>query len=65
MERREVMADVKSSDTKLSNILLLGIILLLVVWGFAIATWGYAAIISVALFLTFSSLVSLVFVTRG
>ena len=59
------MSQAKSSDTMLSNILLLGLVLLLVVWGFAIATWGYAAIISVALFLTFASLVSLVFVTRG
>lgn len=59
------MSEVKTSDTKLSIILLLGIIMLLVAWGFAIASWGYAAIIMPALFLTFSSLVALVFVTRG
>ncbi|SFO23368.1 hypothetical protein SAMN04488056_10449 [Cohaesibacter marisflavi] len=59
------MSEVKMSDTKLSTILLLGLILLLVAWGFAIASWGYAAIIMPALFLTFASLVALVFVTRG
>ena len=59
------MSEVKASETKLSNILLFGIILLLVAWGFAFASWGYAAIILPALFLTFASLVGLVFVTRG
>ncbi|WP_319414476.1 hypothetical protein [uncultured Cohaesibacter sp.] len=59
------MSEVKSSETRLSNILLVGIILLLGVWGYSIATWGYAAIIAPALFMTFASLVSLVFVTRG
>ncbi|WP_319531733.1 hypothetical protein [uncultured Cohaesibacter sp.] len=59
------MTEVSSSETRLSWILFAAAILLLVVWGFAIATWGYGAIIIPALALTATSLISLVFVTRG
>ena len=59
------MTEVSSSETKLSWMLFVAAIVLLVVWGFAIATWGYGAIIIPALALTAISLISLIFVTRG
>ncbi|PLW77566.1 hypothetical protein [Cohaesibacter celericrescens] len=51
--------------TKVGLLSLLAATVLLVVWGLAIAAWGYAAIILPALALTFSALAVLVFITRG
>lgn len=59
------MTEVNPAETKISLALTFLLLALLVGWGFAIATWGYGAIIIPALALTFTSLVTLVFVTRG
>ncbi|SNY93670.1 hypothetical protein SAMN04515647_3982 [Cohaesibacter sp. ES.047] len=59
------MTEATASETKLSWALIAALLVLLVVWGFAIATWGYGAIIVPALALTATSLISLIFVTRG
>ena len=47
------------------NLSILGLLGLLTAWGYAIATFGYPAIIMPALSLTVVGLISLVFVTRG
>ena len=60
------MSDVENSKTSRNGLIaLLVIVVLLAIWGLAIATWGYGAIILTALALTLLSLVSLVLVTRG
>ncbi|WP_316862566.1 hypothetical protein [uncultured Cohaesibacter sp.] len=59
------MSGFDSKETLRSNLILLGLVCLLAVWGVAIASWGYPAIIVPAVFLSFSSLIALVFVTRG
>ena len=53
------------AETKKALLILAFMILLLAVWGAAIATWGYGAIIIPALALTLASLLALIFVTRG
>ncbi|WP_299603035.1 hypothetical protein [uncultured Tateyamaria sp.] len=44
---------------------LLGILALVVAWGLAIATWGYPALIIVALFLVFVIFAGLMLITVG
>ena len=56
---------VKAEWTKAGLLSLLVAVLALVAWGFAIASFGYAAIIVPALVLAFASLIGLIFVTRG
>ena len=60
------MSEAKAiNPTVFVSLFIVAILALLVGWGFAIATFGYPAIIIPALTLTGLSLMSLVLVTHG
>ncbi len=60
------MSEAVASKTSVKeSLFVLALLTLLAVWGYAIATFGYPAIILPALTLTAVSLVTLVIVTQG
>lgn len=60
------MSEAAASNTNIKvSLFILAVLALLAGWGYAIATFGYPAIIVPALTLTGLSLVSLVIVTQG